>query len=65
MNTIMINQLKQVSADMKAIMNKAEENGRIFTREDQELLDQLSSERDELLSNIIFHGHGTHHSNFK
>ena len=64
MNTIMINQLKQVSADMKAIMNKSNENGRIISREDQDLLDQLSSERDELLSSIIFHGEGTNHSNF-
>ena len=64
MNTVMINQLKHVSAEMKAIMNKSTENGLIINREEQNLLDQLSAERDELLANIIYHGHGTNNSAF-
>ena len=53
MNAVMIRQLKRVSAELKEIMNKSAENGRTINREEQDLLEQLSAQRDEILSNII------------
>ena len=53
MSAVMIRQLKRVSAEMKVIMNKPAENGRKINREEQDLLEQLSAQRDEILSNII------------
>lgn len=65
MNNVMISQLKQVSAEMKVLMNQSKEGGQKFNKPEQDLFEQLSAEREELLSNIIFHGHFTTNSNVK
>ena len=61
MSNVMFAELKQISAEMKTIVNKTEEDGRMANREEKELLGLLSADREELLSSIVFHGYGSKH----
>ncbi len=55
----MFEELKQISAEMKNIVNKSKVDSRQTNQEKQELLDLLATDREELLSRIIFHGDGS------
>jgi hypothetical protein len=55
----MFEELKQISTEMKAIVNRSEQEGRKMSREEQEALDRLTTDRDVLLSDIVFHGYNT------
>lgn len=57
MDTQTIEQLKQISAKKVTIKRCTEKEGRIFTREEQDLIRQLDSERDELLGDLYFKAH--------
>ena len=57
MDTQMIEQLKQISAKKDAIKRSTEKDGRLFSRQEQDLIRQLDSERDELLGDIYFKAH--------
>ena len=61
MNSVKFEELKQISAEMKAIVNSSEQEGRKTNKEEQNLLDQLAADREELLSNMIYHGYGSNH----
>jgi hypothetical protein len=56
MSKIMIDRIKQISIEMKAIVNRSQEDGRITNMEDQDRLEHLAEERDELISCAIFYG---------
>ncbi len=58
MSRVMFEELKQISAEMKAIENRSEQEGRKTNREEQEALDQLTTDKDVLVGDIIFHGYG-------
>ncbi len=58
MSRVMFEELKQISAEMKAIENRSEQEGRKTNREEQEVLNQLTMDREVLLLDIIFHGYG-------
>ena len=55
MNKILVDQLKQTHAEMRAILNNVEKDGRQANKKEQELLKQLLAERDELLGNMLFY----------
>ena len=61
MNSVKFEELKQISAEIKAILNRSEEEGRRTNKKEQDLLDQLAADREELLSNMIYHGYGSKH----
>ncbi len=61
MNRVMFEELKQISAEMKAIANRSEQEGRKTNSENQDVLDRLTSDREELLGDMIFHGYGSKH----
>ena len=61
MSRVMLNEVKQISSDMKAIAKRSEKGGRITSREEQEVLDQLVVDREELLGDIIFREYGSMH----
>ncbi len=61
MNSIKFEELKQISAEMKTILNRSEQEGWKPNREEQDLLDQLAADREELLGSIIYHGYGSKH----
>jgi hypothetical protein len=54
----MLEEVKQISSEMKAIVNRSEQEDRKMNREEQEVLDQLTTDREVLLGDIIFHGYG-------
>jgi hypothetical protein len=58
MSRVMLEEVKQISAEMKAIVNRSEQEGRKPNREEQEALDQLTTDREVLLCDIIFPGYG-------
>ena len=57
----MFEELKQISTEMKTIVNKTEEDGCNANQEEKDLLGLLSADREELLSSIVFHGYGSKH----
>lgn len=61
MSNTMFEELKQISTEMKTIVNKTEEGGRNANQEEKDLLGLLSADREELLSSIVFHGYGSKH----
>ncbi len=58
MNRVMFEELKQISTEMKAIVNRSEQDGRKANREEQDVLDKLVADREELLGDMIFQGYG-------
>lgn len=52
-----LNELTHISAEIKAIVIKTEVEGRKMNREEQETLEQLTTTREALVSDIIFHGY--------
>ncbi|MCP4410283.1 MAG: hypothetical protein GY807_21565 [Gammaproteobacteria bacterium] len=58
MSMAMSEELKQISAEMKAIVNRAAQEGRKTNREEQEALDQLTTDKEVLVGDLIFHGYG-------
>ena len=58
MSRAMFTELKQVCAEMKAIVERSEREGRRTSRQEQDLLNQLAATRETLLGDIICHGHG-------
>ncbi len=58
MSRVMFEEVKRISAEMKAIVNRSEQEGRKTNREEQEALDQLTTDREVLLVDITFHGYG-------
>lgn len=61
MNRVMFEELKQISAKMKAIANRTEQDGRKTNREEQAVLNQLTANKEELLSDMFFQGYGSKH----
>ncbi len=61
MGNVKFEELKQISAEMKAIANRSKQENRKTNKEEQDLLDQLAADREELLSNMIYHGYGSKH----
>lgn len=57
MDTQVIEQLKQISAKKEIIKKCTEKEGRHFSREEEDLIRELDSERDELLGDIYFKAH--------
>ncbi len=57
----MFEELKQISAEMKAIANRIEQYGRKTNREEQAVLNQLAANKEELLGDMFFHGYGSKH----
>ena len=51
--------LKQISAEMNAIVNRSEQDGRQINREEQAMLDQLAARKEDLLNDTLFHGYGS------
>jgi hypothetical protein len=49
------NRLRQISAEMKVLRNKAEDNGGKLTKEEEDLLDRLTDDHEELVVSMIFH----------
>ncbi len=58
MSRVMFEEVKQISAQMKTIADRSEQEGRKINRQEQEALDQLTTDREVLLCDIIFHGYG-------
>ena len=61
MTRVIFEEIKQISAEMKAIAYQAEQAHRKTNREEQDILDQLTTDREELLVDIFFHGYGSKH----
>ena len=57
----MFEELKQISAEMKAIANRIEQYGWKTNREEQAVLNQLTANKEELLSDMFFQGYGSKH----
>lgn len=57
MNETMFKEVRQLSAEMKEIVSKSEQEHRKMTKDEQEALDQLIVAREALVSDIIFHGY--------
>lgn len=49
------NRLREISTEMKLLRNKAERNGGRLTKEEADLLSQLTDDHDELVISMIFH----------
>ena len=61
MGNVKFEELKHISAKIKAIVKRSEQEARKTNKEEQNLLDQLAADREELLSNMIYHGYGSKH----
>ena len=61
MSKVMFEDLKRIDEEMKRIGKRSEEEGRKFSREEQDVLDQLAADKEELMGNIIFYGYGSSH----
>ncbi len=59
MSKVDFEELKQISAEMKAIENKSEQDGRKMNRKERDVLDKLAADKDDLLTDMIFHGYGS------
>ena len=59
MSRVDFQELKQISAEIKAIVNRSEQDGRQMNREEQAMLDQLAARKEDLLNDTIFHGYGS------
>lgn len=57
MSKIQLNELTHISAEIKAIVTQTEVEGRTMKREEQEALEQLTTIREALVSEIVFHGY--------
>ena len=55
MNRVSVAELKQLRADMRAIAERAEREGREKNRTEEDLLNQLAAYREQLLGDIVFH----------
>ena len=55
MSDMISEQLKQVCAEMNALMTKADNDDQPLSEEEQELLEQLETERDDLVTRLLFH----------
>lgn len=52
-------ELKQISAEMKTIAHRSEQENRQTDREAQDRLEQLIADREDLLGDNLFHGYGS------
>ncbi len=59
MSRVNFEELEQISAKIKAIQNRSEQDGRQMSREEQDVLDQLEANKEDLLDDTIFHGYGS------
>ena len=59
MTRAMYKELKQISAEMKAIGHQSEQDPRQTDQEAKERLEQLTTDKEALLSDSIFHGYGS------
>lgn len=57
MRIVIFEEVEQISAEMKAIVNQSEKEGRRLSREEHDALEQLTKDRDVLLGDTIFHGY--------
>lgn len=57
MNTTTFEEVEQISAEMKAIVCRSKQEGRKPSREEQEVLERLTRERDTLIGEKMFHGY--------
>ncbi len=58
MSKVMFDELKRIDDEMNRIAKRSEREGRICSREEQDVLDQLASDKEELMGDIIFYGYG-------
>ncbi len=58
MSKVMFDDLKRIDTEMKRIAKRSEKEGRLFSKEEQDVLDQLAADKEELMSNLIFYGYG-------
>jgi len=59
MTRAMYKELQQISAEMNAIAHPSEQDPRQTDREARERLEQLTMDKEALLSDSIFHGYGS------
>ena len=59
MSRVDFEELKQISAEIRAIRNKSEQDGRQMSRKEKDMLEQLAANKEDLLSDTIFHGYGS------
>ena len=58
MSKVMFDDLKRIDGEMKRIAKRSEKEGRLPSKEEQDVLDQLAADKAELMGNIIFYGYG-------
>ncbi len=59
MSKVDFEELKQISAEIKAIQNRSKQDDRQMSKEEQDMLDQLAANKEDLLDDTIFHGYGS------
>ena len=57
MSRVDFEELKQISAEIKAIQDRSKQDGQQMSKEEQDMLDQLAADREMLLSDMIYHGY--------
>ncbi len=55
MSNVKFEELRQISDEIRAIVNRSEQEDRKTNKEEQDLLDRLVADREELLSNMLYH----------
>ncbi len=55
MSRVDFEELKQISAEIRAIRNRSEQDGRQTNRKEKEMLEQLAANKEDILSDTIFH----------
>ncbi len=58
MSKVMFDDLKRIDGEMKRIAKRSDKEGRLISKEEQDVLDQLAADKEELMGNIIFYGYG-------
>ncbi len=59
MSRVDFEELKQISAEIKAIQDRSKQDGRQISKEERNMLDQLVANKEDLLDDTIFHGYGS------
>ena len=58
MSKEMFDELKRIEDEMKRIARRSEREGGLCSREEKDVLEQLASDKEELMGDIIFYGYG-------
>ena len=57
MSRVDFEELKQIAAEIKAIQNSSEQDGRQMNQEERDMLEQLAATKEDLLNDTLFHGY--------